>query len=48
VAEPSQADERITTRLRDALELVDVRLLDHIIVGGDTAVSLAERGLLIA
>jgi len=45
VAEPSRADELITTRLRDALSLVDVRVLDHIVAGGDT-VSLAEKGLL--
>lgn len=48
VAEPSQADERITQRLKSALELVDVRLLDHIIVGSNTGktVSLASRGCL--
>lgn len=45
-AEPSNADERITHRLRDALALVDVRVLDHIVVGGAETVSLAERGLL--
>lgn len=45
VAEPSQADELITRRLKDALDLIDVRLLDHIVVG-DTTVSLAERGLI--
>jgi DNA repair protein RadC len=45
VAEPSQADIRITRRLRDALELVDIRVLDHIVVGGTECVSLAERGL---
>jgi DNA repair protein RadC len=47
VAEPSQADEQITRRLKDALALVDVRTLDHIIIGdGDSSVSFAERGLL--
>ncbi len=46
VAEPSQADELITHRLRDALALVDIRVLDHLIVAGPDAVSLAERGLL--
>jgi len=46
VAEPSQADQRITTRLREALELVDVRLLDHLIVGDGECCSLAQRGLL--
>jgi DNA repair protein RadC len=46
VAEPSQADERITKRLKAALELVDIRLLDHLIVGSGPATSLASRGLL--
>jgi DNA repair protein RadC len=46
VAEPSQADERITQRLKSALELVDIRLLDHLIVGAGAATSLASRGLL--
>lgn len=45
VAEPSQADQRITTRLKDALALVDVRVLDHLVIG-DSVVSFAERGLL--
>lgn len=46
IAEPSQADELITLRLKDALALIDVRVLDHIIIGRGTHVSLAERGLL--
>ncbi|HEX3838027.1 MAG TPA: DNA repair protein RadC [Steroidobacteraceae bacterium] len=46
VPEPSQADELITQRLRDALALVDVRVLDHLIVGGERCLSFAERGLL--
>ena len=46
IPEPSRADESITTRLKDALSLVDVRVLDHIIVGGAETVSLAERGLM--
>lgn len=46
VAEPSQADERITKRLKSALELVDIRLLDHLIIGDGHATSLASRGLL--
>jgi DNA repair protein RadC len=46
IPEPSDADRLITRRVRDALELVDVRLLDHFIVGGTKAVSLASRGLL--
>jgi DNA repair protein RadC len=45
-AEPSQADERITRRLKAALELVDIRLLDHLIVGDGGTTSLAARGLL--
>jgi len=46
VAEPSQADERITKRLKSALELVDIRLLDHLIIGDGRATSLAARGIL--
>jgi len=46
VAEPSQADESITQRLKQALALVDIRVLDHIIVGDGVTVSLAERGVL--
>ncbi|MEH6548625.1 MAG: DNA repair protein RadC [Pseudomonadales bacterium] len=46
VAEPSQADIRITRRLQDALQLVDIRVLDHLVVGDGQPVSLAERGLL--
>lgn len=46
IPEPSHADELITQRLRDALALVDVRVLDHLIVGGDRCMSFAERGLL--
>jgi DNA repair protein RadC len=46
VAEPSQADLRITQRLTSALELVDVRVLDHMVVGNGEVVSFAERGLL--
>jgi DNA repair protein RadC len=45
VAEPSVADERITKRLKDALALIDVRVLDHLIVG-EEVISFAERGLL--
>jgi DNA repair protein RadC len=45
VATPSQADELITQRLKDALALVDIRVLDHIIVG-ETVVSMAEMGIL--
>ncbi len=46
VAEPSQADERITKRLKSALDLVDIRLLDHLIIGDGAATSLARRGLI--
>jgi DNA repair protein RadC len=46
VAEPSQADELITRRLRDALALIDIRVLDHIIIGDSAILSFAERGLL--
>ena len=46
IAEPSQADELITRRLKEALALVDIRVLDHLIVGGDVTESFAERGLL--
>lgn len=46
VAEPSQADERITRRIKAALELVDIRLLDHLIIGDGTSTSLASRGML--
>ena len=44
IAEPSQADRRITRRLTDALALVDIRILDHFVVGDGEVVSFAERG----
>ena len=48
VPDPSQSDLRITQRLKDALALIDVRVLDHLIVGSSLAdvTSLAERGLI--
>lgn len=46
VAEPSQADREITRHLRQALELIEVRVLDHFVVGSGSALSLAERGWL--
>ncbi|MFC0268827.1 RadC family protein [Kushneria aurantia] len=46
VAEPSDADRRITTRLTEALGLFDIRVLDHFIVGDGEVLSFAERGLL--
>lgn len=44
VAEPSQADRRITRRISDALALVDIRILDHFVVGDGDVISFAERG----
>lgn len=44
--EPSRADEIITTKLKEALALIDIRVLDHIIVAGDETLSMAERGLI--
>jgi DNA repair protein RadC len=46
IAEPSAADELITRRLKSALALVDIRIIDHLVIAGDCAVSMAERGLL--
>ncbi|WP_282286990.1 RadC family protein [Pseudomonas sp. PS02302] len=46
IAEPSQADRLLTTRLKDALALVDVRVLDHFIVGDGEPLSMAEYGWL--
>ena len=46
VAEPSQADVGITRRLKNALGLIDIRTLDHFVVGDTEVVSLAERGLM--
>jgi len=45
VAEPSQADNAITQKIKNALEMIDVRVLDHFVIG-DKVVSFAERGLL--
>ncbi|MEF0493822.1 JAB domain-containing protein, partial [Pseudomonas aeruginosa] len=45
-SEPSQADKLLTQRLKEALALVDVRTLDHIVVGGEATTSFAERGLI--
>jgi DNA repair protein RadC len=46
VAEPSRADEFLTQALKSALQLIDVRVLDHLVVGSGAVVSFAERGLL--
>ena len=44
--EPSRADEKITVRLKKALELIGVRVIDHVVVAGNDAISMAERGLI--
>ena len=46
VAQPSRSDEFLTRNLKDALELIEVKVLDHFIVAGNQAISFAERGLL--
>jgi DNA repair protein RadC len=46
VAEPSRADEMLTSELKNALAMIDVRVLDHIVVGGMATTSFAERGLI--
>lgn len=46
LAEPSRADEVLTRRLKEALDLVEVRVLDHFIVGDNDIMSFAERGLI--
>jgi len=46
LAEPSRADEFLTQTLKSALQLVDVRVLDHLVIGHGQVVSFAERGLL--
>jgi DNA repair protein RadC len=46
IAEPSHADEVLTQSLKQALALVDIRVLDHFIVAGNAALSFAERGLI--
>ena len=46
ISEPSQADRLLTASLKQALALVDVQVLDHFVVGGTSAFSFAERGLL--
>ncbi|MNF07836.1 hypothetical protein D3C80_2080990 [compost metagenome] len=44
IAEPSEADRQLTRRLKEALALIDVRVLDHFIVGDGEPLSMAERG----
>ena len=45
-ASPSQADQLITARLKEALALLDIRILDHLVVAADSIASFAEMGLL--
>ncbi len=45
IAEPSQSDSTLTRRLREALDLIDVRLLDHLVIGDGEFVSMSDRGL---
>ena len=44
--QPSEADRYITQRLKDALALIDVKVLDHLIVASNRVISFAERGIL--
>lgn len=46
VAEPSKSDRRMTEKLKEALALIDVQVLDHLVVGGEGVVSFTERGWL--
>ena len=46
IAEPSDADRHITKKLKQALEIVDIRVLDHIVIGDNYAVSMAELGMI--
>ena len=46
LAEPSRADEALTQTLKQSLALVDIKVLDHFVIGADCAMSFAERGLL--
>ena len=46
VAQPSQSDELLTRSLREALSLIEVKVLDHFVIGGNAVMSFAERGLL--
>lgn len=46
IAEPSHADKSMTTRLKEALDIVDVRVLDHVVIGAEGTTSFAETGLL--
>ena len=46
VGEPSQADELISRRLREVLESLDVKFLDHFVIAGNQVISMAEKGLI--
>lgn len=46
IAEPSEADRHITKKLKQALEIVDIRVLDHVVIGDNYAVSMAELGMI--
>lgn len=46
VCEPSESDRHITQQIMDALNLIEVRVLDHFVVGGNDVISMAERGLM--
>jgi len=46
MAEPSLADQAITRRVKEALALLDIRVLDHFVIGDDKPTSMAERGML--
>jgi len=46
IPEPSQTDKALTTRITNALELIEVRVVDHLIVGNDEVLSFAEKGLM--
>ena len=46
IAEPSQADIAITSKLKTAMQTIEVRVLDHLVIGAGEVVSFAERGLL--
>ena len=46
IAEPSLADQAITKRIKEALALLDIRLLDHFVIAGNKVISMATKGML--
>jgi len=46
LAEPSKANQLLTQKLKQALEMVDIRVLDHFVIGDNCAVSMAEQGMI--